>query len=148
MSKTVPQLVKEIRAFQLQEINHAFQKTISYSQMSTYLSCPYKWKLKYKDKLPDSSSSVNLIFGTAMHETLQKYLTVMYDVSIAEADRLDLESDFHERFTNEYKKQYAQDWFNEQVDVSDLVQIEDNSEWEESSKISPIVEIDNEGNEE
>jgi hypothetical protein len=48
----------------------------------------------------------------------------------------------------EYKKQYAHEWFNEQVDVSDLVQIEDNSEWEESSKISPIVEIDNEGNEE
>ena len=48
----------------------------------------------------------------------------------------------------EYKKQYAHEWFNEQVDVSDLVQLEDNSEWEESSKISPIVEIDNEGNEE
>ena len=48
----------------------------------------------------------------------------------------------------EYKKQYAQDWFNEQVDVSDLVQIEDNSEWEESSKISPIVEIDNDASEE
>jgi len=45
----------------------------------------------------------------------------------------------------EYKKQYAHEWFNEQVDVSDLIQIEDNSEWEESSKISPIVEIDNEG---
>ena len=48
----------------------------------------------------------------------------------------------------EYKKQYAQDWFNEQVDVSDLVQMEDNSEWEESSKISPIVEIDNDASEE
>ena len=48
----------------------------------------------------------------------------------------------------EYKKTYAHEWFNEAIDVSDLVQVEDNSEWEESSKISPIVEIDNEGNEE
>jgi hypothetical protein len=48
----------------------------------------------------------------------------------------------------EYKKQYAHEWFNEQVDVADLIQMEDNSEWEESSKISPIVEIDNEGSEE
>jgi hypothetical protein len=48
----------------------------------------------------------------------------------------------------EYKKTYAHEWFNEAIDVSDLVQLEDNSEWEESSKISPIVEIDNEGNEE
>ena len=48
----------------------------------------------------------------------------------------------------EYKKTYAHEWFNEVIDVSDLIQVEDNSEWEESSKISPIIEIDNEGNEE
>jgi len=48
----------------------------------------------------------------------------------------------------EYKKTYAHEWFNEAIDVSDLVQVEDNSEWEESSKISPTIEIDNEGNEE
>ena len=48
----------------------------------------------------------------------------------------------------EYKKTYAHEWFNEAIDVSDLVQLEDNSEWEESSKISPIIEIDNEANEE
>jgi hypothetical protein len=42
----------------------------------------------------------------------------------------------------EYKKQYAHEWFNENVNVSDLVQTEDNSEWEESNKISPIIEID------
>jgi hypothetical protein len=48
----------------------------------------------------------------------------------------------------EYKKKYAHEWFNESVDISNLVQVEDNSEWEESSKISPTIEIDNEGNEE
>jgi hypothetical protein len=48
----------------------------------------------------------------------------------------------------EYKKTYAHEWFNEAIDVSDLVQLEDNSEWEESSKISPIIEIDNDANEE
>ena len=48
----------------------------------------------------------------------------------------------------EYKKTYAHEWFNEAIDVSDLVQVEDNSEWEESSKISPIVEIDNDASEE
>ena len=48
----------------------------------------------------------------------------------------------------EYKKTYAHEWFNEAIDVSDLVQLEDNSEWEESSKISPIVEIDNDASEE
>ena len=107
MSKKIPQLVKEIKAFTPEEVDRRFQKTISYSQMSIYLSCPYKWKLQYKDGLSSPSNSVNLVFGTAMHETLQNYLTVMYETSTAEADRLDLDSDFHERFTNEYKKQYT-----------------------------------------
>ena len=44
----------------------------------------------------------------------------------------------------EYKKKYAHEWFSEQVDVADLVQVEDNSEWEESNKISPIIDVDNE----
>lgn len=44
----------------------------------------------------------------------------------------------------EYKKLHAHEWFNEDVsNIDDLQVIEDNSEWEESSKISPIVEIDN-----
>ncbi|MBS1734980.1 MAG: hypothetical protein JSS98_00055 [Bacteroidetes bacterium] len=42
----------------------------------------------------------------------------------------------------EYKKQHAHEWFNEQVDVYDLIQTEDNSEWLESSTISPVIEID------
>ena len=42
----------------------------------------------------------------------------------------------------EYKKTYAHEWFNEAIDVSDLVQLEDNSEWNESSTISPIIEVD------
>jgi hypothetical protein len=43
----------------------------------------------------------------------------------------------------EYKKQYAKDWFEGVTNADDLQIIEDNSEWEESSKISPMIEIDN-----
>jgi hypothetical protein len=42
----------------------------------------------------------------------------------------------------EYKKEHAHEWFSEQVDVADLIQIEDNSEWNESSTISPTIEIE------
>lgn len=45
----------------------------------------------------------------------------------------------------EYKKAYAHEWFSEAVDVADLIQTEDNSEWEESSKLSPIVDVETEG---
>jgi len=44
-----------------------------------------------------------------------------------------------------YKAAHAHEWFGERVNVDELQITEDSSEWEESSKISPIVEIDNDG---
>ena len=51
---------------------------ISYSQLSLYNNCPHQWKLRYIDKITESESNIHLVFGTAMHETLQHYLDVMY----------------------------------------------------------------------
>ena len=44
-----PQILKEIQNKELPEVNYAYQKTISYSQMSMYRSCPHKWELQYKE---------------------------------------------------------------------------------------------------
>jgi hypothetical protein len=44
----------------------------------------------------------------------------------------------------EYKKLHAHEWFGEKVDIDKLQIIEDSSEWEESSRISPMIEVDNE----
>lgn len=41
-----------------------------------------------------------------------------------------------------YKKKYAHEWFGENVNVEDLIQIEDTSEWSESNTISPNVDIE------
>jgi hypothetical protein len=46
-----------------------------------------------------------------------------------------------------YKKQYASQWFEGVVNVDELEIIEDNSEWEESKSISPMIEIDNDNEE-
>lgn len=43
----------------------------------------------------------------------------------------------------EYKKAHVHEWFEGVTDLEDIQFTEDNSEWEESSKISPTVEIDN-----
>jgi hypothetical protein len=44
----------------------------------------------------------------------------------------------------EYKKLHANEWFSEPISNLDELKItEDNSEWEESSSISPTIEIDN-----
>ena len=50
-----PQILKEIQNKELPEVNYAYQKTISYSQMSMYRSCPHKWALQYKEGHYDDS---------------------------------------------------------------------------------------------
>lgn len=104
--KSIPKIIKEIQQHKSQEIDYTFQKSISYSQMSMYLSCPHKWNLQYKEGHKEPVNSINLIFGTAIHEVLQNYITVFYEKSGVEADGINLEEYFHEKFIGEYKKQY------------------------------------------
>jgi len=104
-SKT-PSIVKQIRNFKSQEINYAFHKTISYSQLSMYLQCPKKWALQYRDGHKIPSFSINMTFGTAIHETLQNYLSVMYNESAVKADAINIEEYFEERFRENYAKSY------------------------------------------
>ena len=106
MARKTPKIVKEIKSNPPPTINFAYQKNISYSQMSIFRSCPYRWKLQYKDKIKRFSSSIHTVFGTAIHEVIQHYLDVMYETSGAEADRIDLEELFQEKFIGEYNKQY------------------------------------------
>ena len=106
MAKKIPKIVREIKNNPPQKINFAYQKNISYSQMSLFRSCPYRWKLQYKDRIKAFTSSIHTVFGTAIHETMQNYLTVMYEKSATEADKIDLEDSFQTNFINEYQKQY------------------------------------------
>ena len=102
----VPSIVKRIQSYTPQEVNYAFQKNISYSQFSIFKECPHKWELLYKDGLQQYSSTIHTVFGTAMHEALQHYITIMFEQSAAEADRFDIEEYFEERFRETYLKEY------------------------------------------
>jgi len=77
---------------------------ISYSQLSLYNNCPHQWKLRYIDKISKSESNIHLIFGTAMHETLQTYLEVMYSQTAKKADALDLLGMLQKTLISEFKK--------------------------------------------
>jgi len=80
---------------------------ISYSQYSQYATCPKRWKLNYIDKLGTYSQSIFTLFGTAMHEVLQSYLTIMYEDSIAAADAEDWGTHLQNFMAKEYKKAMA-----------------------------------------
>jgi len=83
------------------------KKTISYSQISTFSNCPLRWKLEKVDKLGLVQPGIALIFGTAMHETMQKYLDVMYKESVVAANKLGLRDMLRDNMVaafNDFKK--------------------------------------------
>jgi hypothetical protein len=107
LARKIPKIIKEIQNNPPSPINYAYQKNISYSQMSIFRGCPYRWKLQYKDKIKRFNSSIHTVFGTAVHEVMQHYLDVMYEKSAAAADReINVEEFFQEKFIGEYQKQY------------------------------------------
>ena len=120
--KKIPAIIKQIQNQPVNEVNYATQKSISYSQLSMYTNCPHKWSLQYKDGHYTSEASIHMTFGTALHETLQHYITTIYEISGAEADRIDLETYFEERFRETYLKDYKS---NKKVHFSDPVQMKE-----------------------
>src|SRR6056300_546961 len=78
---------------------------VSFSQYSMWSSCPQQYKLAYIDKLSESSSNIHTIFGTAMHETIQHYLSVMYGVTKKQADEINLDKLLLEQMRTEFSKE-------------------------------------------
>ena len=104
--KKAPLIVREIQKNKPEPVNFAYEKNISYSQISMYSQCPKKWALQYRDGHKVREQNIHMTFGTALHETLQMYLDVMYNESGVAADKLDLEGDFETRLREEYSKAY------------------------------------------
>ncbi len=46
---------------------------LSYSQISTYLTCPLRYKLHYVDLIPPAFTSAALTFGSSIHEAVAAY---------------------------------------------------------------------------
>jgi len=69
-----------------------------------FSECPKRWKLNYVDKLRISESNIYLIFGTAMHEVLQKYLSVMYYDTAKRADMIGYDRVLREKMVEGFKQ--------------------------------------------
>ena len=120
MKKKIPSIIKEVKTNTPPDINFGYQKLISFSQFSMYEQCPHKWALQYRDGHRKTEVSIHMTFGTAIHESLQLYLTTMYEESKAAADRIDLV----EHFETTLKKQYREDYEkNNKVHFSDSTQL-------------------------
>tara|TARA_A100001515_G_scaffold138346_2_gene131821 strand:+ start:46 stop:978 length:933 start_codon:yes stop_codon:yes gene_type:complete len=79
-------------------------RKISYSQYAMYSTCPKHWELAYVKNLRTFSQSIHTIFGTAFHETLQNYLTVMFNESVKKANEIDVNKYLADQMHSLYKE--------------------------------------------
>ena len=96
-------ILENINKTQVPEMDWDTQKNISYTQLSAWTECPHRWKEMYIDKIKQPPS-IHLSFGTAMHETLQEYMELMYNKGQQHADEFDAQTDFQKRFMSIYKE--------------------------------------------
>lgn len=105
MPKKLPKEVKLVLEHTPHQIDYRTEKNISASQILMYDECPHKWKLSKIDKLQIYTPSVHTVFGTAMHETIQDWLHVMYNQSAKAANEVDLREALKLKMREVYEKE-------------------------------------------
>ena len=83
---------------------------ISYSQYSIWANCPQAWKLRYVDNIKLDDSSINTVFGTAMHEVIQDWLqNYVYQGKDVQAKSIDLTEPLKQKFIALFQEQTTTD---------------------------------------
>lgn len=109
--KSAPKIVKKIQESKIHQ--EAESKSISFSQLSVYLNCPYCWYKSYVLKEAPFVPTIHLIFGTAIHETIQEWLEVLYNQTVKAATEMDLNAILLEKLRKLYsdqRKAYGKDF--------------------------------------
>ena len=83
-------------------------KHISYSSISTYNKCPKLWELQYLRSAIPFTQNIYTCFGTAMHETIQEWLTVMYHDKVKAANEINLGDLLYANLVKAYRSGRAQ----------------------------------------
>ena len=76
---------------------------ISYSSLSTYNKCPKLWELMYLRNEVPFTQNIYTCFGSAMHETIQEWLTVMYHDSVKASNDINLDKLLYANMVKSYK---------------------------------------------
>lgn len=95
-------LVKEVWGSKIKQ-SPSKNTHISYSSFSTYQKCPKLWDLQYRQKVIPFTQSVYTIFGTAMHETIQSWLEVLYYDKVKTANEMNLNQLLYDNIVKAFK---------------------------------------------
>lgn len=106
MSKKLKGKVKEVWESKIKQ-TPSKTKHISYSSISTYNKCPKLWELQYLRNAIPFTQTIYTVFGTAMHETIQEWLTVMYHDKVKAAMEMDLDKLLYTNLVKAYKSAKA-----------------------------------------
>ena len=107
MPKKLPKVVKEVWESKIKQ-SPKTNKHISYSQLSSFATCEKQWYLTYVKKLAPYQPSIHAVFGTAMHETIQSWLEVLYHDKVKSANEMNLDALLYENMIKAYKGQKTQ----------------------------------------
>lgn len=107
MPKKIKGKVKEVWESKIKQ-SPSQNTHVSYSSISTYSKCPRLWDLQYRQKVVPFTQSIYTCFGTAMHETIQEWLTVMYHDKVKAANDMDLDKLLYANLVKSYKQGRAQ----------------------------------------
>ncbi|GJQ43776.1 MAG: hypothetical protein JETCAE03_32740 [Ignavibacteriaceae bacterium] len=89
--------------------NEQIKGRVSYSQFTMWTGCPFQWKLRYVDRIKVPSVSIHLLFGTALNDTIQLFLTTYYEKTEKEANELDLNQFMLKRMLEVFETYEKQD---------------------------------------
>lgn len=74
------------------------KKKFSPSKLTTYLTCPRKYKFKYLENLPEGTYGIELFLGTKVHETLEWSFATTPTPDLAQALKY-----FNDKWVNDWK---------------------------------------------
>lgn len=80
------------------------KQKISFSQFRTQKSCAKQWEIRYVQGIKPDTSSIELEFGTAIHEVIQQWLENQYYVDSESAKSTDLNSIFKHKLISLFKE--------------------------------------------
>lgn len=107
MPKKLKGLVKKVWESKIKQSPSKY-KHISYSSLSTYNKCPKLWELQYLRGSVPFKQSIYTCFGTAMHETMQEWLQVMYHDKVKSAMDMNVDQLLYSNMIKAYKAGKAQ----------------------------------------
>ena len=120
--------MQEEKAGEIVQVEVPTKERFSYSKLSTYLQCPYRFKLKYDDKKHSSANTLALELGTLCHKGLEiagQYLSEGLPVPVEDilCGVYDGYPDEQILGVNDLKRKYFEDWI--APDTKSLLTYED-----------------------